>query len=210
MSDGLTIRALELRRGRRLLERSLSFDLAPGQFIELVGPNGSGKSTLLRVLAGLGRLERGEILWDGRPLKLGGDEHHARTLYLGHSDGLKGGFTAYENLNLFASLRQFYERTDEILEGLGYYGMKPLRSVPVLRLSQGQRRRIALTRLYAFPAALWLLDEPTTALDRSGIELFADHLVAHLARGGMALLATHQGLPSRLTPARRLELGHRP
>ncbi len=207
MSSGLAIRALELRRGRRLLSRSLSFELAPGGFIELSGPNGSGKSTLLRVLSGLGRLEAGELLWDGRSFNCASDEHRSRTLYLAHTDGLKGALSGEENLHLFASLRQFRDRSEEIQEGLDYYEMTGLKSVPCLRLSQGQRRRIALSRLRAFPASLWLLDEPTTALDRGGIDRFADHLSDHLAAGGMAILATHQSLPERLKPAIRIALG---
>ncbi|EQD66880.1 heme ABC exporter, ATP-binding protein CcmA, partial [mine drainage metagenome] len=136
------------------------------------------------------------------------DEHRSRTLYLAHSDGLKGALTGEENLHLFATLRKFRDRTEEIEEGLDYYEMGALKAVPCLRLSQGQRRRIALSRLHAFPASLWLLDEPTTALDRAGIERFSDHLSSHLAGGGMAILATHQNLPERLRPTMRIALGN--
>ena len=207
MPSGLAVRALELRRGRHLLARSLSFELPPGGLVELTGPNGSGKSTLLRVLCGLGRLEAGELLWDNSRFDRASDEHRSRTLYLAHSDGLKGALSGEENLELFAALRQFRDRQREIQEGLGYYEMDALKAVPCVKLSQGQKRRIALSRLWAFPARLWLLDEPTTSLDRSGIERFADHLSAHLADGGMAIVATHQRLPARLKPTFQIALG---
>ncbi len=204
---GLDVKGLELRRGRRLLASSLSFEIPNGNFMELSGPNGSGKSTLLRVLSGLGRLETGQLFWEGQPFDRTGDTHRSRTLYLGHSDGLKGALSGLENLSLFASFRELRHFEEPVQTALEFYGMYRFRDVPCMRLSQGQRRRIALCRLMAFPAPLWLLDEPTTALDSLGIERFMSHLSDHLARGGLAILATHQSLIERLRPTMQLRLG---
>lgn len=209
--SGLEARALELRRGRRLLARSLSFGVQPGSYLELTGPNGSGKSTLLRILAGLGRLETGQVFWNGATFNPQREEaHHARTLYLGHTDGLKGLLSIGENLRLFAALRGIREPIDEIEKGMGFYGLEHLKPIVCDRLSQGQRRRAALVRLHAFPAALWLLDEPTTALDREGVERFFSHFRLHLERGGMALVATHQSLARWIAPAGEIALGRSP
>jgi heme exporter protein A len=210
-SLGLEARALELRRGRRLLARSLSFTVEPGNYLELTGPNGSGKSTLLRILAGLGRLETGDVFWNGTAFNPQKEEcHHARTLYLGHTDGLKGLLSIRENLRLFGTLRGIHDPVDEIEKGIGFYGLQHLKQVVCDRLSQGQRRRAALARLHAFPASLWLLDEPTTALDREGVERFFSHFRLHLERGGMALVATHQSLARWITPAGEIALGRSP
>ncbi len=206
--QGLEVRAVELRRGRRLLARSLSFGVRPGDYLELTGPNGSGKSTLLRLIAGLGRMEIGELFWNGtafNPQKE--DAHHARTLYLGHADGLKGLLSIGENLRLFGALRGCRDPGKEVEEGIGFYGLGHLRQVACERLSQGQRRRAALARLRAFPASLWLLDEPTTALDRDGVERFFRHFRLHLEQGGMALVATHQSLARWMAPAGEVMLG---
>src|SRR6185437_6697137 len=80
------------------------------------------------------------------------------------------------------------------------------RRLPVRVLSQGQRRRIALARLALAKRALWILDEPLTALDDQAVDVLADLLDAHLSRGGVCVAASHQPMPIAATRAKTLAL----
>lgn len=167
---------LACRRGDRLLFRGLSFALKGGEALQIVGPNGTGKSSLIRILAGLLRRYAGTVetnreaaLLDERlPL----DEH----LPLGR---------AFD----------FWSRVD----GGGYgaeptrrMGLEDLLDVPVRFLSTGQRKRAAILVSNARQAGLWLLDEPLNGLDTQAAANFQAYVADYLARGGMAVIASHQ------------------
>jgi heme exporter protein A len=181
-------------RGERLVFSGVRFAVPAGGAMLLVGPNGSGKSTLLRVLAGLGRLEAGQVFWRGENALADRVEHARRVAYLGHLDAVKPGLTAAEN---------FFSHGDA-RAGLAAMGLESLADMPARMLSAGQKRRVALGRLSVDPAPIWLLDEPTLGLDAASVARLGEVLAAHLARGGVVVAATHLPLP--LTDARELSL----
>jgi heme exporter protein A len=192
----LEVRALSCAAGYRLLFEDLSFDLHPGRWLRLTGPNGSGKTTLLRAIAGLVRPMSGSVCWYGRQRVAGNPEWHANMLFQGHAAGWKDGFGALYNLALQCSLDAglFSDDATELsrLESLiNRCGLEGLGALPYMRLSAGQRRRLSLARLAGASQPLWLLDEPTTALDAEGQGLFGRLLREHLVRGGCAVVATH-------------------
>jgi heme exporter protein A len=201
----LEARSLGLWRGERCLCRDLSFRLAEGGILQFVGPNGSGKTSLMRAVAGVGRLDEGELLWNGKPANRS-DEYRAKLQYLGHHTGLKSHLSPTENYVFYQSIA---ECSSEIgaEDALSRCGVTEPADRPVATLSMGQRRRAALARLLAAKAKLWLLDEPLTSLDADGVGLVSELLKSHVAGGGMAILATHQPLPG--IEAQRLELGGR-
>ncbi len=170
-------------RGERMVFGPLSFELAAGGAILLVGPNGAGKSTLLRILAGLGRIESGRVLWNGLDMADDRAAHGARVAYVGHLDAVKPGLSAAENLGTgFAA-------------ALTAVGLEALADLPVRLFSAGQKRRLALARLMLRSAPIWLLDEPTLGLDTASVERFGVMLADHRATGGVVLAATHLPLP---------------
>jgi heme exporter protein A len=181
---------------------NLSFELHPGQALELRGANGSGKTTLLRSLAGLAPLSDGDLLWNKQGIRLGDAEHAARTAYLGHLNGLSTELTASENLR-FA--QQLGGGTD-VDSAMQDWGLAKEAEQPVRYLSQGQRRRLALARVWLARRTLWLLDEPCAALDSAGEQLFDAQLSKHLEAGGMAIVATHRALSVPATALQRLNL----
>jgi len=205
MTFELTARGLGLWRGERCLCRDLSFSLEAGTVLQLAGPNGSGKTSLMRAVAGIGRLDEGELSWNGKPVR-GSDEFRADLLYLGHHNGLKNHLSSLENYNFYQSITA-YSSEITAKDALIRCGIAELSDRPVALLSMGQKRRAALARLLATRAKLWLLDEPLTSLDIDGIGLVTDLLKKNVAQGGMALLATHQPLAVEGLPVRRLELG---
>ncbi len=187
----LTATGLTLSRGPRRLFAGLSFRLMPGQALVLRGANGSGKTTLLRVLAGLTVAESGELQWDGRRWTTLCTGQRAVSLYLGHANALKDELTAAENLAeslAFDGVSVPDALQRQSLDNMGLAGRHHLQA---RRLSQGQKRRVGLARLALACKPLWLLDEPTNALDADGVALFSGVVASHLQQGGMACIASH-------------------
>jgi heme exporter protein A len=183
------VRDLACVRGQRLVFEGLSFDVGDGGALLLRGPNGSGKSTLLRCLAGLLRPAAGTIQWDGAAVAAEPETHRRRLRYLGHQEAVKPQLTVIENLRFGMSLAGADgARTEPALAALG---IEALAGLPARYLSAGQRRRLALARLIAAPAPLWLLDEPLAGLDDAAVGLFTALVAAHRAAGGIAVLSVH-------------------
>ncbi len=171
--------------------RGVSVDVAAGDCVHVAGPNGSGKTTLLRVIAGLLRPEEGRVHWQSAPIAGNREAYSASLGYLGHSDALKSDFTAIENLAFEVGLRRRVEAS-EIERVLARVGLDGSRELPARALSAGQRRRLAMARVMLASAPLWLLDEPFTNLDNSGVSIISDIVAEHLDAGGAALIAAHQ------------------
>jgi heme exporter protein A len=206
-STALQIRSLSCTRGDRTLFRALDFELGPGELLYVKGHNGSGKTTLLRALAGLLLPEQGEILWAGRNIRGLREEYARHLLYLGHLNGIKGDLTAVENLRIGAVLDGYDLSEARAWELLGEIGLKGHEDLPSKHLSQGQKRRVALARLLANDARLWILDEPFTALDVAAVDLLQSVIRRHVAAGGMAVLTTHQEVAMLDGQTRSLTLG---
>lgn len=192
-------------RGDRLLFDSINEQLKPGELLHVAGSNGSGKTTLLRTLCGLSRPAAGEIRWRDIPIQKLGDDYRADLAYLGHKDSVQGELTPAENLRTLAcaSVDRTADRIDEALDRLG---VAAYRSFPTKLLSQGQKRRAALARLLVQAKPLWILDEPFTALDAASCRLLGDILSAHLAGGGIAVLASHQPFDIAAVAVKRIDL----
>lgn len=182
-------RDLAVWRGERCLFERLGFELRSGQLALLVGPNGSGKTTLLRVLAGLAPPTAGVVAWNGTAIGELEPEQRGDLAYRGHLEALKRDLTVRENLEFHASLFRVSEPLEPVLSELQLEAAADTR---VRHLSAGQKRRTALASLRLSGAKLWLLDEPTTNLDRDGRTLLRDWTRRHLAAGGLAVIATHQ------------------
>jgi len=197
----LKVTALACQRGQKAIFSGISFALSGGEALLLLGPNGAGKSSLLRIMAGLLRPVAGQIVLEG------GD--HEGTLaeqahYLGHQDALKPALSVAENLRFWT---QFLGAGPGLapLEALETVGLIELADLPAGYLSAGQRRRLSLARLICARRPVWLLDEPSSALDANGQQRLARVMHAHLGEGGIILAATHA--PLGLGQAQVLRLG---
>jgi heme exporter protein A len=191
---------LVLSRAGRTVVDGLSIQLGAGEALLLKGPNGSGKTTLLRALAGLLAPTAGLMrLDDAPPEREPGELAH----FIGHLDGIKSHLTVAENLAFWTAYLGDGGVTPAV--ALEVFGMAPLADIPAGYLSAGQKRRLALARLVAVRRPLWLLDEPTVSLDAEAVELLVAAVAAHLSGGGLAVIATHVGVP--LAGARTLQLG---
>jgi len=197
----LDVRDLTAVRGRRTLFSGLSLALEPGTLLTVTGPNGSGKTTLLRTLAGLSPPASGSIGWRG-----GRGVTRAEVVYIGHPTALKDEFTAEESLRFALELACTPTVNAAVRDALNRAGLAAQRQLAAKRLSQGQKRRIHLARLLLSPQTLWLLDEPATALDSEGLALLSATVADHVARSGIAIIATHQELPIAAASRKELRL----
>jgi len=202
--DAMRLRAwdLTIERGGRRVIAELSFEAAGGLGLMVTGPNGAGKTSLLRALAGFLPVEAGGFALDGGDNeRTVGEQAH----YLGHVDGVKGALTAGENLAFAAAMLGGDSSRAAQLGALAALGLSHVIDFPARLLSAGQRRRVALARLLVAKRPLWLLDEPTTALDVAAQGALAAVMRAHVQGGGILVAAVHA--PLGLDGAQELSLG---
>ncbi len=190
-------------RGERRVFANLDFTVPAGGLLVLNGANGSGKSSLLRIMAGLLRPAQGALTWGGAPVGDDPEAQAARLRYLGHLDAVKPVLTAAENLAFWAALHG--GGAAEVARALATFDLTALAGVPVGMLSAGQKRRVALARLLAAPAEVWLLDEPTVGLDTASLARLGAAIADHRATGGRVVAATHTALEA--PDAETLDLG---
>ena len=202
----LVVDSLACERGDHRLFSGLSFALSAGELMQVQGENGSGKTTLLRTLCGFVQPAQGRVLWGGQDINEWCDAYHARMCYLGHLNAIKDELSALENLQMSAGLAGFKVGEQEAVAVLRRMGLRRKEHLPVRVLSQGQRRRVALSRLLIGDAKLWILDEPLTALDVGAVGMMQELIGEHLSNGGMTIFTTHQPLQVAGVQTRQLAL----
>ena len=204
MSNALCVEKVHVWRGDRHVLQGVSAQIQPEELLHISGPNGAGKTTLLRVVSGLLRPEQGSVTWLGQSIVANRTDYQAALAYASHEPALKGDLTALENLRFAVGLKRRIT-TDELRTALARTGVAGCADLPARVLSAGQRRRVAMARVLAMNATVWLLDEPYTNLDAAGSELISELLQGHVAGGGLALVVAHHELRVSCN-VRRLEL----
>lgn len=189
---GLAAHDISCQRGERVLFRDLSFVVQPGEGLLVTGPNGAGKTSLLRQIAGLLPLTAGRLSLEGAKPDA---ELPELCHYVGHLNGIKTSFTVRENLAFWADF--LGENDGSVPRALGAFGLTPLADFPAGLLSAGQKRKVALSRLYAAPRPIWLLDEPQVSLDAPSLKLLEAAIKEHLEAGGIAMVASHTALKTK-------------
>ena len=187
-------------RGGRVLFEGLSFSLAPGEALLVRGPNGTGKTSLLRQIAGLLPLAAGALSAPGAEADTPVSE---LCHYVGHLNAAKNALTVRENLAFWADF--LAEGRGDLAAALTAFGMGDLAGLPAGLLSAGQKRKLALSRLFAAPRPIWLLDEPSVSLDAAAVKRLDAAIRDHLRSGGVAVVSTH--VPLRTKFAHELTLG---
>ncbi|MCX7946645.1 MAG: cytochrome c biogenesis heme-transporting ATPase CcmA [Hydrogenophilus sp.] len=191
----LSLVALAGARGRRVLFRGLSATFRGGEVVHVVGKNGVGKTTLLRTIAGLTPPASGEVRFCGVPIGKEESDWRGAFWYIGHLPAVHESLSARENLTFLATVTGGGARGD-VERALTAAGLGRVADLPAGTLSAGQRRRVALARLFLpSPPPVWLLDEPLTALDSGFAARVVEQIENHAARGGLVVLTTHQEAP---------------
>ncbi|MEO6031833.1 MAG: cytochrome c biogenesis heme-transporting ATPase CcmA [Burkholderiaceae bacterium] len=192
---GLELDHLHCLRDHRALFADLNLKVGPGQLLWIRGVNGAGKTSLLRMICGLLLPTQGCVRWHGKDVAELREEFGRALVYLGHAAALKSELSALENLLAALTLGAIAASAADAVAALGDAGLRGRERALVRTLSQGQRRRAALARLVLAGASpLWVLDEPFNALDAAATAWLSTLIAAHVARGGIVVLTSHQSV----------------
>ena len=179
--------SLSCKREGKLIFSELSFKVSSGEICLIKGPNGSGKSTLLRLLAGFIKVSSGEITLDNKKITNKNDVIYENFFYLGHNNPLKSYLTVKQQIDFWEGITQ--KKYDLEVDS---FNLKNIMDLKIYECSDGQKKRIGLSRLTIDDKEIWLLDEPTNSLDIDNIEILKKHLISHQKKGGLAMIASHE------------------
>jgi heme exporter protein A len=201
----LKVSSLGCEWDNQALFSELTFEVASGSALIVSGANGVGKSSLLKILTGLSLPSSGSISWQDQIFKAGDPYFLSDLLYIGHKIGIQPALTPLQNLEwmMGISRKLVLKNCRRALEAVG---LAAFESVPCEVLSKGQCQRVALARLWLDPPICWILDEPFTALDETGVSLVQDRFLTHLKHGGILVVATHHKIALNPYPWQEIRL----
>ena len=179
---------LELYRSDNLIFSNISFELSKGQHLLISGANGTGKTSLLRVLCGLTMPTDGTVMWNELATNNVDCTYQDHLAYLGHKNALISELTAKENLEYSLDRNQSVDSANRILEA---FDLNNYLDQYAEKLSNGQMRKVALSRILLSDKTLWILDEPLANIDPQGTQFLLTEMQAHLERGGMLITTSN-------------------
>ncbi|MDP2562635.1 cytochrome c biogenesis heme-transporting ATPase CcmA [Psychrobium sp. 1_MG-2023] len=193
-------------REDRILFDQLSFEVTAGELIQVEGPNGAGKTSLLRILAGLSRPYDGRVNYKQQDITQVREEFYNDLTFIGHLAGVKSELSAEQNLAFNLQLQN--DDTTGLEQALDQVNLTGFEHAPAAFLSAGQNRRIALARLWQSHSKIWILDEPFTAIDKTGVEKLERLFIHHIDNGGCVILTSHQDIQIGAQRLKRITLDY--
>lgn len=174
---------------KKVILDNVSLSLRSGNIYGFVGRNGSGKTMLFRALSGLMRIDSGSIVWGGKTLHKDFSVLPGLGIILENA-GLYPNLTGIQNLTYLAGLTKRIG-PDEIIRAIDRVGLNPYDKRLYGRYSLGMKQRLAIAQAIMESPDVIMLDEPTNALDETGVEEIRDVILEEKERGALILVASH-------------------
>ena len=187
----LEIISINLSRNKKIIFKDFCLKIKNSEIVTLIGRNGSGKTSLLEMIVGLLKPESGTIKINSIDIEDIGERKRDQFIYIPFEDALKEDLTICENLQIWANLACINLSKKLFEKSLDYFSLSEIKNVLVGKLSQGQKKKIALTKLLLINCSLWILDEPFNSLDKESIEILKKLFLSHKKNGGVILFASH-------------------
>ena len=187
----LEIISINLSRNKKKIFKNFCLKTMGSEIVTLIGRNGSGKTSLLEIIVGLLKPESGTVKINSINIEEIGERKRDQFIYIPHEDALKEDLTINENLQIWANLAGVNLSKELFEKSLDYFSLSEIKHILVGKLSQGQKKKIALTKLLLINCSLWILDEPFNSLDKESVEILKKLFLSHKRNGGVVLFASH-------------------
>ena len=187
----LEIISINLSRNKKIIFKNFCLKIISNKIVTLIGRNGSGKTSLLEMIVGLLKPESGTIKINNISIEEVGERKRDQFIYIPHQDALKEDLTIYENLQIWANIANVNLSKELFEKSLDYFSLSEIKHILVGKLSEGQKKKIALTKLLLINCSLWILDEPFNSLDKESVEILKKLFLSHKRNGGVVLFASH-------------------
>lgn len=184
----LTLDKLSFYANEKKIFTDLSLSVSISSVLVVTGKNGCGKSSLLKLIAGIYECNIGNILWGNENVKNFRDEFNGDLQYIGHKNFLKKQLSVKENLSFYSKIA---DTTMAVPSAIEFFELRDYEDEIIKNLSSGMQQRVILAKLLACPATLWLLDEPSTNLDKYFQEKLYQLIKNRSKDKGLIIIATH-------------------
>ena len=190
MSNKLIIKNLECFREERTIFQRLSCEIESNQTMLVRGKNGSGKTSFLRLVAGYLKNYNGKVLFNDNDLQQN-NEPLTDFRFIGQKNSLKDNLTVRKNIEIWQLI---YHTKKDINKIVDLLDIRMLLNKDINTLSDGQKKRVSLSRLLISKAKVWLLDEPLVYLDLNKVKLLQDIILQHNDAGGITLYTSNTNI----------------
>ncbi len=195
----LEVSSIYLYRNRKQVFKNFNLNLKNSEIILLEGENGAGKTSLLNMISGLINPDKGFIkIYKKSIVELGNQKKKIFT-YIPDKNCLKENLSVNENLKSWLNLSNLKVNDNKYQKALNTFSLNSIQESLVKSLSQGQKKKVALTKLLLSKSKLWLLDEPLNGIDTKTITILKKIMVQHVRKNGSILFSSHVKLDLKLT-----------
>ena len=195
----LEVNSIYLYRNRKQVFKDFSLNIKNSEIILLEGENGVGKTSLLNIISGLINPDKGFIKICKKSInELGKEKKHIFT-YIPDNNCLKENLSINENLKSWLKLSNLKINNNNYQKALNIFSLNGIQESLVKNLSQGQKKKVALTKLLFSESKLWLLDEPLNGIDAKTIVILKKIMNQHVKRNGSILFSSHIRLNLKIT-----------
>ena len=182
---------LDIAGPKKTILENINISAVPGKILFIKGDNGSGKTTLLKILVNILSPDEGDIFWIGKKIAKNIFNFYNSTTLILDKPTATSGLTIKENVNFWKKISLSQIKKKEIIKLLEVLELDKFLNKKSMYLSQGEIKKLELTRLIIEQKKLWVLDEPYNGLDDKTITLINDTFIDHVSNDGIIIFASH-------------------